>query len=313
MLAETEELAVGAEDGEGAGGFSLEEEEHGGGAVEDKTAQEEVAEGATGEVFVEHEEVIPVIEKELAGVVHGEGSAAEVVNHGRRTIAEMPARVAKTPAEVDFLHVGEKPLVEPAGSKVCLAADAEGGAAAPENVGGGVVLPAVGFHRVEYASATERIAEAVDEASGGTGVFELLRAEVGFDFGLDGGNSGLCVQGVEERRKPAGGDFDVAVEKYDNFFATGSNGTVVASGKSVIAVEVEPFHFGKLLPEHLHGAVGGSVVRHHDGRKFGRGVGDDGGKVFSKEAFPVPIEDNHGDFRHRRSVVLVYGDKNSEK
>ena len=209
--------------------------------------------------------------------------------------------------------MGEKTFVEPSGGEVCLAPDAEGGAAAPEDVGGGVVLPVVGFHRVEYASSAEGIAESVDESSGGTGVFEFLRSEAGFDFGLDCGDSGLRVQGFEERRQPAWGDFDIAVEEHDNFFAAGGDGTVVASGKSVVAVEDNPFRFGKFFPEHLHGAVGGGVVRHHDGRESGRGVGDDGGEVFAEEAFPVPVEDDDGGFRHRRSVVLVCGDKNSEK
>ena len=94
VLSQAEKLAVGSEDGEGVGGFPLEEEEHGGGAVEEEAAHEEVAEGAWGEVFVEHEEVVPVVEEEFAGVVHGEGTAAEVVNHGGGAVAEMPARVA---------------------------------------------------------------------------------------------------------------------------------------------------------------------------------------------------------------------------
>ena len=76
------------------------------------------------------------------------------------------------PTEIYLLHVSEEVVVEASETVERLGTAAEGGAAGPEYLARGVVLPPVTLHMRKYASAAEWIAEKIDESPRGTGIFE---------------------------------------------------------------------------------------------------------------------------------------------
>ena len=84
-----------------------------------------------------------------------------MVDLGFRDVCDLPSGELHTPAEVDFFHVGEKPVVKASKGVPDAAADHEAGAAAPHNVFRSFVLAIVFFQFLEHAAAAERVAIAV--------------------------------------------------------------------------------------------------------------------------------------------------------
>ena len=84
-----------------------------------------------------------------------------MVNDRLRDATDSETGGANSPAEVNFLHVGEKFGVEASEAFVKVGAHEERGAAGPVDVGNGVVLRVVRFARAEYSSPTIWIAVTV--------------------------------------------------------------------------------------------------------------------------------------------------------
>ena len=94
-------------------------------------------------------------------------------HHALRNDPYRLSALVQTPAQVDFLHVGEEILVETASGEIFLRAHRQRGTCSPENVGDVVVLSVVGLHGVEYSSAAERISMLVDESPRRTSIFKF--------------------------------------------------------------------------------------------------------------------------------------------
>ena len=106
-----------------------------------------------------------------------------MIDVGLRDNRYLPAPQLHAPAKVYLLHVGKEALVQASKGLPYGRAYHEAGAGAPEDIGGGVVLAVVLFKFLHNSATAERIAEAVYEASRGTGVLKgvalLEREELG--------------------------------------------------------------------------------------------------------------------------------------
>ena len=62
-------------------------------------------------VFIDHEEVVAVVEVVFAGIIIAERSASEVIDGALRNARQFPAGIAHSPTKVNFLHMGKESSV----------------------------------------------------------------------------------------------------------------------------------------------------------------------------------------------------------
>ena len=190
-----------------------------------------------GQVFVEHGEAVAEVEIGFTRIVGREGASSHVVDDGVGDAHDFARPRPKSPAEVDLFEVGEEAGVEPACRVPIGGAHHECGAGGPKEGAHGVILPVVFFEHIEQATATEGIAEAVDESACGTGVFETVVRPFGVDLRLRGGRFGMRIHVGAHRGEPAGRGAHVAVEQEiiivasRRFLLDAAEGCIVASGK----------------------------------------------------------------------------------
>ena len=169
-----------------------------------------------------------------------------------------------------------------------------------------VVLSVVFFHRSEYSSATEGIAEAVDESAAGSCIFEVVGFAQREQFGLACRTFGMTVHIVAEQFvPPLLTYFHVAVEQQEVFvFRQLGKGAVVAFGKAVVLVEQDGTDLRKFAREHLDGVVGRGIVGYDD---VAHGIRYYGGQVATHHVASVPVE--YDDCKSLHGVMGFVGAK----
>ena len=129
-----------------------------------------------------------------------------------------------------------------------------------------VVLSLVGLDRIEYAAATERIAQKIDEPAGRTGILELVRLAERADFRRHGGDRPVAVERADQRIEPPLGHFDIGIEQYEILGVQPGERPVVSLRIAVVAVEPQQFDLRITTLEETDRIVGRSVVGHDDPR-----------------------------------------------
>ena len=211
-------------------------------------------------------------------------------------VEDFVAEVLATPAEVDFLHVGEEVGVEAAELVPDAGTHEHGGAGGPEDFAGVVVLAFVLLEGGEEASATEGVAVTVDEAACGTGILEGVLAVEHQELGLGDGNLGVAIHEGLDGGDPARGDLDVVVEEDVVVGVDLGEGAIVAFGEAVVAVEEDEWEGGVVATEEGDAVVGGAVVGDED-LGMGRAAGGDGGEEALEHVAAVPVEYDDGGFQ----------------
>src|SRR5690606_37901552 len=120
----------------------------------------------------------------------------------------------KLPAQVDLFHVRKDILIETAVGVKAFRPDHHAGTGSPEHRSFVIVLPVVLFHMIEHSAATERIAKAVDESAGGTGVLEEVPPAMRLYLWLYRGNVLVAVVQCPEGFQPPRRNLCVGIQQY---------------------------------------------------------------------------------------------------
>ena len=81
-----------------------------------------------GQIVLQQQEIVPVIELQLLGGVVRKGAAADVIDDGLRHDGYRVTFELETPAQVNLLHMGEETVVQAAEFLPKLAPDHQAGA-----------------------------------------------------------------------------------------------------------------------------------------------------------------------------------------
>ena len=208
------------------------------------------------------------------------------------------------PAEVDFLHVREKAVVEAAQRLPHAAPDHQAGPRGPENIHGLVVLPRIALDLAQDAAAAERITETVDHAARRTGVFEQVALVPGMELGSAGAAVRMAVHPFHERPEPVRGDFDIGVDEHVILGLHLRQSAVVTACKAVIPVEEKGPDRRETRGEQRTRAVRGGIVRDDDFRVHPFGGGKQPREELREKVLRVPVQDDDGGF-HGLCVVVV--------
>ena len=207
------------------------------------------------------------------------------------------------PAEIDLLHVGEEIAVEPSQRAKHVGSDGHAGARCPEHLARIVVLSLVGLDRIEYAAATERIAQKIDEPAGRTGILELVRLAERADFRRHGGDRPVAVERADQRIEPPLGHFDIGIEQYEILGVQPGERPVVSLRIAVVAVEPQQFDLRITTLEETDRIVGRAVVGHDDPRA--RRARNEGGKKALQIIAPVPVQYDDFYSGHASGILCV--------
>lgn len=224
--------------------------------VENHADKHCAVETSVGQVLIEQEKVVAVVQKQLFGVVVGQGAAAHVIDNRLRDNGNAVTHVFQPPADVNLLHMGEEIVVEASRFGVEFAADEKARARGPENIAYVVVLAVVSLNGAENAAAAERIAVFVDESARCSGILKISPLVVGEKFGGAGRHIGVGIHIFGKRIEPALGNLDVGVQKHKVFSLNLFERFVVAARKAVVLVELQHFDSGELLAYQFNAVVG---------------------------------------------------------
>ena len=247
------------------------------------------AELFVGQVFVEHRQVVAEVEEGLHRVALRQRAAADMVHLTFGDAHHASSSLSQSPTEVNLLVVGKEAGVECSRLPIVFGTDHQTGTRSPQHIHRIVILSVVALHGVEDTAAAQRIAEAVEEAAGGTGILEAVLVGLTEQFGLTGRHVVVRVHILLQRREPVVCHLHVGVEQHIVVGLYLSQRTVVAVGKAVVAVEHERLHFRELLCEHLHRIVGRGIVGHPYLRVVAR-VFQHGGQEALHHLPPIPVQ-----------------------
>lgn len=147
----------------------------------------------------------------------------------------------------------------------------------------------------EDSAAAERVAVAVDEPSGRTRIFELVRLGDGEYLRLADAGVGMFLHKADEWLEPPFAHLYVGVQEHVVVGVNLLEGPVVAACEAVVLVELDPAYAGIVLLQPFQRAVGGSVVGYHYEGPFVTGAFDEGGEILPEHLQAVPVEnDNSG-------------------
>ena len=113
-------------------------------------------------------------------------------------------------------------------------------------------MPLVFFEFVHYAAATERITPMINASSGGSGIFEAVSVVPGMEFRRTDAAIGMALHPVGERFEPVRSDFDVGIHQDKQLRINPGKSPVVASGETVVLVELYPTDGREFALHHCH-------------------------------------------------------------
>jgi len=143
------------------------------------------------------------------------------------------------------------------------------------------------------ASAAERVAVAVDEATGCARVFETVGVGVAQHLWLARRHLGMALQIVAQRRHPAWTHLHIAVQQDVEVGFHMLQGLVVPAREAqVLRVPDDP-HGRVVRTKPVHGPIGGGVVR-HDHLRVRAGACHHAGQEAFQPGLAVPVEDDDG-------------------
>ncbi len=145
--AHTAEISVGFQDGVGVVEIESRHEFQPGEGVEQTAAEQSWAQVGLRQVFVEQKQVVAEIQICFAGIRCRKAASAQVVDTALRHGHYSAAVQMYAPAQVDFLHVGEKAAVEPSYTLIKLSAHHQRRPCCPKDGYDGIILPFVVFDR----------------------------------------------------------------------------------------------------------------------------------------------------------------------
>ena len=141
-------------------------------AIQDHAPEQHGVQRALVVVLDQHVQVVPKIQVGLERTDFLQRSSSKVEDHRLSTRANSVPSVLQSPAQVNFLHVGEKIFVQASHFAPCLGLNEQRGSRGPKHLAVGIVLPSIGFKNLENASCTECEPIAVNESTSSACVFE---------------------------------------------------------------------------------------------------------------------------------------------
>ena len=198
--------------------------------------------------------------------------------------------------------MGEKPLVQPAECLPERSPHHEAGAAAPEYIGGLIILAMVLLHMLHEAAAAERIAVLVQKASGRAGILKRIPLVVGNELGTTGAAVRVGVHPLHQGMQPVPGNFDVGVDEDKVLCLYLCQGPVVAARKAVILIQLDEADIREHGFHEGDGVVVGSVVGHNDLRVQAFAGSDEPGQELAQVIPCVVIEYDNCGFHALKSI-----------
>ena len=224
---------------------------------------------------------------------HSQSAATHVVDDALRNADHFSSARIEAPTEVDLFHMGKEALIKPSDRQPIGAANHQSSARRPKYGTDVVILPTVALDHRKDAPATKRITIAIQIAARRTGIFKLLGATLRAKFGLASSHFGVCVHIIQERTEPSRRHFDVRIEQEQIFCVNLRQSSVVAARKSVVAVQSQDTHGGKLVAQKLQTVVRRAIVG-YDYFGFSTRMRHYGGQKAAQHCSTVPIENNDG-------------------
>ena len=256
-----------------------------------------------GEVVLQQQEVVPVIETELDGGLVRKRTAADVIDGGFGDDGDPVPGELEPPAQVDLLHVGEEPVVQAAELFPEPAPDHQAGARHPEDIGRSVILAFVLLHLLHDTAPAERVAVAVQQAARRAGILkpgavvpgqQLWAAGAAFRVGVHPGYQGL---------QPVFRHLDIGIDEDIILGFHLCEGAVVAPGEPIVLVQPDLPDGGKFLEEHLQGAVRRGAVGHDDFCVQPLRGGDEPGQEGLQVSLGVPVQYDDGGLHALQSML----------
>ena len=169
--------------------------------------------GAIWKVFHQQRQVVSEVEIRLAGRAIWQGAATYVIHLRLRAVHHLVVVVFHSPAEINFLHVGEETVVQAPEAVIYVGTYKHTCSCGPKHLFHVVVLSVVALQMLKHPAATERIAVFVDETATCTGIFELLLVVIREDFRLAGRYRRVAVHQLYHWLDPMWSHLDVGVQK----------------------------------------------------------------------------------------------------
>ena len=125
-----------------------------------------------------------------------------------------------------------------------------------------VILSLVLFHRFENTSATEGIAQTVDESPTRPRIFEGMTIVDAQQFRLTSGHVLLGIHQGDHRCQPVRRHLDVRIQQQEILGLYLSERLVIPLGKAPVLVQLNQPDGRIIRPQHRQRTVGRSIIRH---------------------------------------------------
>ena len=173
-------------------------------------------------------------------------------NTASRLNDHSPTCKLHTPAEVYLFHMGKKfatkasqRLEEFGSATKCCTRD-------PKQVAAVIVLPLVTLRSLQYSTTTEWIAQIVDISARRPRILKAVALGKRQYLRAYGCHIGLALHNLDQWGKPPLIGLDIGVKQHKKVVAVQLlQRSIVALGKSIIAVELHNLHTRKLALQHL--------------------------------------------------------------
>ena len=126
------------------------------------------------QIFVKHQEIVAKIEEGLVWVLAFQGSSPHVIDSTLWYAPHLSTPGIKSPAKVDFLHVGKEASIQTSCLTIVLQADKKTCTCSPKHFHRGIILPMVFLYGVKDTPPTKRIAIAIHETASSSCILKVL-------------------------------------------------------------------------------------------------------------------------------------------
>ena len=216
-----------------------------------------------------------------------------MIHHTLRNTHQSPSTAAKTPAKVDFLHVGKKAPIQSPCLAIIFQTDKKGSPAHPEHRHYRIILAIILLYRFKNPSATKRVTITVDIPSCSTGILKKLFIAPAQKFGLASSHFGMSLHKMQQRLQPMGRHFYITVQKNRIFRIHLLQGTVIPFGKAIVFFQFNQAHRRKFFPHHITRRIRRSIISYTHLHSFRFRIFHHRRKKLAKHGFPIPIQYDH--------------------
>ena len=256
---------------------------------------------AGGQILVQQQEVVAEVQIGLAGVALGQATASQVVDTAGGQHHQVITRQADAPTEVDFLHVGEKVLVQPAHVLIKLAAHHQTSTRRPKDaLRTVVILPLVLLEVLKDAPTAVGIAVTIDIAASRAGILKHLLAIIAVmkQLGHHGAHAWMGLHVVQQGVEPTLGRTHIIVKQHRVGVHCLLNSDVIALGETKVIIKSQHLDLREFVLEHVEAVIGAAVVGDNDVGNSVIGARQNGGQVTAQQGCSIPVQYDDGDFFH---------------